>query len=162
MTHDARCERDGKPYRRFLVSFEPEPTSGCWLWTGVIRAGGYGQFYSLEWGRVAAHRAAWSFYFGPIPEGLFVCHQCDVRSCVNPAHLFLGTARDNNLDTQRKGKLVAPCGERNGRAKLTPDAVRLIRTLDGVWSRRRIAREFHLAQSTVLSIHQGEKWKHLL
>jgi hypothetical protein len=65
---------------------------------------GYGQFWMgdrLE----LAHRAAWLLFRGAIPEGLFMCHRCDVRSCVNPAHLFIGSAKDNMLDCSLKGRL---------------------------------------------------------
>jgi hypothetical protein len=80
----------------------PEPNTGCWLWTGVIRRDGYGVFSDR-----AAHRIAYAERHGPIPAGLYVCHRCDVKSCVNPDHLFLGTARENTLDMLAKGRCRA-------------------------------------------------------
>lgn len=78
--------------------------SGCWLWPS-LKPNGYGQVYV---GRLPmyAHRAAWTLTNGEIPDGLFVCHVCDVRACVNPAHLFLGTASDNTRDSVRKGRWI--------------------------------------------------------
>ncbi len=75
----------------------PEPNTGCWLWTGYVER--YGVFH-----RVKAHRAAWTFYKGEIPQGKRVLHHCDVPSCVNPEHLFLGTLRDNTQDSIKKGR----------------------------------------------------------
>src|SRR5258708_26780104 len=72
-------------------------TDSCWLWTGATRTGGYGAV-----GRnrkvVQAHRVAWEMAHGPIMDDLYVLHRCDTPSCVNPEHLFLGTAKDNMDD----------------------------------------------------------------
>lgn len=107
---------------RFEAKYIPEPNSGCWLWLGPVKIGrrqGYGQF-TLEGKTVGAHRAAWRLFRGTIPDGLFVCHKCDVRTCVNPDHLFLGTHVDNMVDMESKGRgkriaLVDISGQRFGK-----------------------------------------------
>ena len=72
----------------------------CWLWTGGLYGSGYGAYRGQ-----LAHRVMYERTFGPIPEGMFICHHCDNPQCVNPEHLFLGTCKDNNRDASKKGRL---------------------------------------------------------
>lgn len=133
-------------------------TDTCWLWQGYIEAVGYGRFYltrgTMEW----AHRAAYRFYVGPIPTGLFVCHTCDVRACVNPAHLFLGTNQDNMLDAKAKGRTTA--GEKNPQAKLTREAVADIRASyrPGVVLQRHLAERYGVSRRAIGQVLSGEHW----
>lgn len=80
----------------------------CWEWMAAREKKGYGKFGVSNPRRlVKASRFVWELERGPIPEGLWVLHRCDHPPCVNPAHLFLGTARDNNRDTASKGRCAA-------------------------------------------------------
>jgi hypothetical protein len=95
---------------RFWDKTEPEPNSGCILWTANVSRIGYGriQIGSKRNGTrrcAQAHRVAWELLRGPIPDGLFVLHKCDVRSCVNVNHLFVGTQMENVLDAAAKGHM---------------------------------------------------------
>lgn len=89
---------------RFWEKVSPEPTSGCWLWAAAYTTW-YGTFMRSNQRQENAHRVAWELHHGrKIPEGMLACHRCDNPGCVNPAHLFLGTYRDNEWDKIRKGR----------------------------------------------------------
>jgi hypothetical protein len=100
--------------------------SGCWLWAGCKTPDYYGRI-RLN-GRIGkAHRQAYVFTHGPIPNGLYVLHRCDMRACVNPEHLFLGTHRDNMLDMVNKGRSwLQRCPEESPTAKLSRERAREI------------------------------------
>ena len=87
----------------FLSQIRKVP-GGCWFWTGELGRGGYGIFRFLN-RKYLAHRWAYELLRGEIPEGLLACHKCDVRCCVNPAHIFLGTHEDNMRDALKKGRI---------------------------------------------------------
>lgn len=80
-----------------------QKSDGCWLWTAT-KTKGYGMILGPNRIPLQAHRVAWRLTFGDIPSGLSVLHHCDVPLCVNPAHLWLGTQKDNLEDAERKGR----------------------------------------------------------
>lgn len=86
-------------------------TDTCWLWTATKTHGGYG-LVKANGRQGVVHRMAWELTNGPIPSGLLVCHRCDVRNCVRPDHLFLGTAKENTQDMLAKGRRPPFTGER--------------------------------------------------
>src|SRR5439155_3122988 len=95
----------------FWEKVEPEPNSGCFIWTGATTRG-YGRMTISQKAAIAT-RVSWELHYGAIPTGYDVLHKCDQPWCVNPQHLFLGTAQDNIRDARNKGRLwqqrVAHC-----------------------------------------------------
>lgn len=129
--------------------------AGCWNWLGHKRQG-YG-FLWVDGSHRRAHRVSWELHFGPIPEGQFVCHHCDVPSCVNPDHLFLGTQTDNLSDMRTKDRGAK--GERHGRARLTAEDVEGIRSLHAIGVLGKIiARQFGVSHATVSHIIHRKNW----
>jgi hypothetical protein len=145
----------------FNASYIPEPNSGCWLWTKGLFEAGYGSLY-LNGKSALAHRFAWRLFNGHIPVGLCVLHKCDVRSCVNPGHLFVGTIADNNLDMKRKGreKKRALRGEDNPRAKLTASDVVEIKKSLAIGERQiDLATKYHVTKTTICDIAHLRHWR---
>lgn len=109
---DAKHREDR--FIEILRSITPD-SNGCLVWPLGLGTAGYGHYKGFKKGRMitlTAHRYAWSIAHGEIPNGLFVCHRCDNKPCVNLEHLWLGTNRDNQKDASHKG--LAAFGLRNG------------------------------------------------
>lgn len=148
---------------RFQSKIKVMP-SGCHEWQGSVGKHGYGKL-SINNKMVLAHRIAWEIEHGPIPDGMDCCHTCDNRRCVNPAHMFIGTRKDNMHDASLKGRLSRthqPKGERHGNAKLTDESVRVIRRLamDGA-SYKSIARIYGVSDTLIRMAVNRQTWKHV-
>lgn len=131
---------------------------GCWGWLGAMWDG-----RPRIWmeGRVRyGYQASWVLHFGPIPEGMNVCHHCDNGACCRPDHLFIGTHTDNMRDALEKGR--SALGERHGNARLTEKLVRYIREQRRLGrSQRAIAEEIGVVRGTVEFVDQGKTWRHV-
>lgn len=130
--------------------------SDCHLWTGALIKKGYGVML-FRGGHRYAHRSSYEVYKGEIPKGMFVCHSCDVRNCINPSHLWLGTAKDNSQDMIKKGR--RKIGYRN--LKLTSLEVMEIRKLAGQFSHKEIGLMFNVSASNIGSIINRKTWIHI-
>lgn len=163
MTLSLASSTSTNPLPSFRERFEQKfrVTPGCWVWTACTRRG-YGAFQVDRTTTRGAHRIAYQLYVGEITPGMLVCHQCDNPLCVNPGHLFLGTALDNMQDMAAKGrKVVTPGikGEANTHAKLTEQQVREI--FADSRASRTIARAYGVGKTVVNNIKNKTKWGHL-
>jgi HNH endonuclease len=145
---------------RIVKKIAFEPNTGCWLWARPLHPSGYGlvMYRGRQW---SAHRLVYTLTRGDIPDGLCVCHTCDVRACVNPGHLWLGTSAENVADAIAKGR--APCGERHGSAKLTEQHARDARTtyVRGVVTYAELARRYGVAPNVIYRAINQRTWKHV-
>lgn len=147
-----------KPRKDFWSYVNRRGPGGCWLWTGGIAGSGYGSTSDPETNRTRrAHRVAWERTNGAIPRGMCVCHRCDIRLCVNPAHLFLATQAENLRDMKQKRRHQH--GERHHAAKLSPKKAAAIRRMVASGrTRRSVAREYGVAHETINAVVNGRTW----
>lgn len=104
-----------------------------------------------------AHRASYEEFKGPIPPGMMVCHSCDTPACIEPEHLFLGTALCNKTDSVTKGRHIHGTGMWT--QKLTEDDVLAI--MADARSGAAIARHYGVTKENIYAIRKGKIWKHL-
>lgn len=168
----AKAKWDKQPpfAERFWRRVKKGTPTECWLWQGSVCAGNLYGKYKLRGKTASTHRIAYELARGPIPQGLDVCHHCDVRLCCNPQHLFLGTAKDNAQDAAKKGRLnhTRPWpgprlkGEASPLAKLTLPEVRAIRSLSAAGTpQKEIGQFFGIGQDEVSRIVHFKRWAHV-
>lgn len=148
-------------FSKIAATADPER---CWMWMAGKYTQGYGSFgLNHPRRRYSAHRLSWEIFKGPIPEGMCVLHRCDVRACVNPDHLFLGTRADNMADMYAKGRGTRH-GSENPMALLTEPAVLQIRAACAA-GRRGTQKEqagIHgVSPVTISGIVNRSRWTHI-
>ena len=164
---DRDCRQCGKTFspnasRHFYCSDKcnvlartlPPDSNGCLVCDSLSGDKGYAYIRSQR-----AHRIIWAAENGEIPNGMFVCHTCDNRQCVNPDHLFLGTPKDNMHDMIQKNRDKHPNGEDTHNAVLTEEQVICIIKDDR--TAHAISKEYPVSPRTILAIKKNETWKHI-
>jgi hypothetical protein len=148
-----------KDIDRFLAKVNK--TDDCWIWTGCLNSDGYGNF-RYKGRTISAHRFSYIVSYGEIPEAMSVCHHCDVRNCINPSHLFLGTHLENMRDCSLKKRIRQQLGEKNNNAVLTSSMVLKMRSLyaNGV-SFPEIQKIFNTKKTATRCAIKGITWKHV-
>jgi len=155
---------------RVLNKVIPIPFSGCWIFMGAVNQFGYGIVGTGKRGMPndRAHRITYKHYKGDIPNGMFVCHTCDVPSCCNPDHLFLGTNQDNVNDMVRKKRNSKPprnphvVGSVHPGAKLSEDEVSKIRSLYSKgYTQQSLAEMYGVARQTISRYINYQRYKHV-
>lgn len=151
------------PLVAFLGGFDRGEENECWDWVKSLDKDGYGQTTVRNNGKIEtkkAHRLAYEFLVGKIPNGLGVLHKCDNRSCCNPSHMFLGTQKENMADRQRKGR--QNFGSNHPKAVLTEAQVLSIRVFGSLGdTHQSIADRYSVTRQTVTDIINRCSWKHV-
>lgn len=166
ITCSDKTKKTVKPVKERFYNNIKINSQGCWIWHGSKDKDGYGNF-SFE-GEQRAHRVAYKLWIGEIPNGMMVCHHCDTPACVNPEHLFLGTAKDNTQDMIKKGRniqrYIDRSGKNNGHAKLTEEDIQNIRALYGSkkFTHRSLAKKFNVSRTNIGSIVNNNLWQHVV
>jgi len=106
-----------KPMSPEVFWSKVDKSNCCWVWNGAVGKSGYG-IVGYQYRNWLAHRLAYFFTFGDIPDGMCICHSCDNKLCVNPSHLWIGTYAQNSHDMVSKGRSAK--GDRSS-SKLHPN-----------------------------------------
>lgn len=144
-----------KTLDRFNKFVERIPESTCHYWSGSVDRSGYG-YFKINGKTIKAHRASYLLHKDEIPQGFFVCHSCDNPTCVNPDHLWVGTARDNNMDMTKKGRQRHPghgkdyYGPKNPNAKLSEEDLDFIVKNYKRGKAEELSKKFNVHKVTIL------------
>ena len=143
-----------------LLSHVVVNENGCWIWQGE-RVRGYGRIRAFG-RKVMAHRASYEIHIGVIPDGLHVLHRCDVPSCCNPEHLFVGTRSDNIRDAISKGRKKPVCGSRIWTSRLASASVLEIRERAKVGEpKSKLALDYGVSRQAISKIINRLNWAHV-
>jgi hypothetical protein len=132
------------------------PESGCWIWMSTVEESGYGRVCDGK-KPYYAHRVSYEQKYGNIPNGKMALHYCDVRCCVNPDHIFLGTQKENMVDKVLKNRQAK--GTKHGNSKLTQSQA--IEAKFGFEKPEVLAKRFGYSSAMIRQIRSGIYWKHL-
>lgn len=151
------CNRDCS---RFWKKVLKSGIEDCWLWNGTI-ANHYGKFTLIDGTQTTAHRVSWQIVNGIIDSKTkLVCHKCDNRLCVNPNHLFIGTAQENTNDMVSKGR--SRTGTKHSLSKMSETDIKLMRFLYSIGARQKcLASWFGLKRPSVNQIVHRKLWRHI-
>lgn len=138
-------------YIRDVMGTKPE--CECIIWKGYVQSGGYGQVYTKN-GRMLVHRKTYMEVYGPIPPGMYVCHQCDNKLCINPKHLYLGNPKDNTQDAYIKNIIPKPNNKNIPRKRvLSKDDVLYIR--NSKQTLKDLSHTFKVSKATISMVRRG-------
>jgi hypothetical protein len=151
----------------FLVDFRTryyrDLDTGCWIWLSAGAPGKYGFRYGamvLQGKTIRATKYSYENFIGPVQDGMLLCHKCDNPPCVNPGHLFIGTAEDNTQDKVNKDRHL--WGEKHPKAKLTKDKVEEIRYMiaSGLGVSE-VGRMMRIPKQRISEISNYKRWKRM-
>lgn len=142
-----------------LLKMISRDTNDCIRWPHAHGGHGYGMVSLGKANKIGTHVVSWVITNKvDVPDGMEVCHTCDVKDCVNSKHLFIGTSQDNNQDKVSKQRhrfgIIHPF------AKLTEDQVRVIRELSNL-KLKKLAVMFGVAESAISKIRSHKRWHHI-
>lgn len=136
----------------------PIPESGCIVWTSTVGSNGY-PFLEHRGKIIYLHKYVYKMINGPIPKGLWILHKCDVKSCINPNHLYAGTPTQNAQDRERRGRGNPPKGSEHVFSKLNDDIVRDVRNSSE--SNYALGIKYGVARATIRNARNRKTWKHV-
>jgi DNA-binding transcriptional regulator YiaG len=155
MQRDVMGSLTQKQLEAFWKRVDKREPDECWPWLGKKTFNGYGRYLIAKLRVQRAHRVSWLIHHGSLPDRLHVCHRCDNRACVNPAHLFLATNAENHADKARKERTAG----NYGKTKLTAELVRQIR--ESSLSHSEWAQRLGMHPTSVRNARIGRNWKHI-
>lgn len=160
-----RPKRQKDELVRFWERVDKKNVNDCWIWKAGKDIVGYGNFQLDDKSVVKAHRYSFLITNGYLDNNKFICHSCDNPSCVNPKHLWEGTAADNNADCRNKNRAVPPPdqkGENHSQHILTEHQVLDIRKkFENGIKQAELMRMYGISRNAIHKICQRKTWKHI-